>query len=274
MKSHYLIAASLALLPLSAVFAEEAAIAQASENAKDGPKDMSDPLAIYTQVGFGVTDKGLNLKMGQAYDTGEPTTAGMNVFEMKGIFGETLGWRGENGASNSIDSFRFRNFTANLTNGRAAQIDFSYNMNPNVVAQDSADLSYSFIQALPAFGRFSLYPLAGVGVSIGKDALEDDGTIDSGYSTMGVYGLIGMYSKFTITDKIWINYNPFWLTTIAGSDTYTDNYYGFGNSHILTHELALSYQINPRMNLRYFANFNENVDFMDGDHRIEFNYQL
>lgn len=272
MKSPYLIAASIALLPLWNAHAAETDAS--AEKPKKEVQDMSDPLAIYTQVGFGITDKGLNLKMGQAYDTGKESTAGMNVFEMKGILGDALGWREEGVASDSIDSFRFRNFTANIKNGRAAQIDFSYNTKPNLVAEDSADLSYSFIQALPPMGRFTFYPLAGVGVSIGKDAREDDGSIDSGYSTMGVYGLVGMYSKITITKKIWLNYNPFWLTTIAGSDTYTDHYYGFNNSNILTHEVALSYQINPRMNLRYFANFNENVDFVDGDHRIEFNYQL
>lgn len=273
MRACYSFIAGIALLPLYTVHAADSNTTPVVKTEKQ-PQDMSDPLAIYTQAGFGVTDKGLNLKIGQAYDTGEENKAGMNVIEVKGIFGDTLGWRGEGAASDSVDSFRFRNFTANVTNGRAAQIDISYNLNPNLVAQESADLSYSFIQALPPMGRFSLYPLVGAGVSIGNDALEDDGSIDSGYSIMGVYGLVGMYSKLKITDKIWLNYNPFWLTTISGSDNYTDNYYGLGKSHILTHELALSYQINPRMNLRYFANFNENVSFMDGDHRIEFNYQL
>ncbi|WP_417881472.1 hypothetical protein [Vibrio sp.] len=112
------------------------------------------------------------------------------------------------------------------------------------------------------------------GVSVGENAIEDDGSIDSGYSIMGIYVLVGMYSKFQISDKIWLNYNPFWLTTISGSETYKDNYYGLGHSHILTHELALSYQISPRLNVRYFANFNEHVDFMDGDQRVEFNYQF
>lgn len=32
-------------------------------------QDMSDPLSVYTQAGLGYTDKGLNLKIGQAYDT-------------------------------------------------------------------------------------------------------------------------------------------------------------------------------------------------------------
>jgi D-serine dehydratase len=46
-------------------------------------QDMSDPLAVYTQVGVGATNKGLNFKVGQAYDTGIATTAGMNVIEVK-----------------------------------------------------------------------------------------------------------------------------------------------------------------------------------------------
>ncbi|MCQ8878625.1 hypothetical protein NQT69_11480 [Pseudoalteromonas shioyasakiensis] len=237
-------------------------------------QDMSDPLAIYTQVGAGVTDKGINLKVGQAYDTGDKTTAAMNIIEVKGILGDTLGWRSDSQTTNSIDSFRFRNFTTKLTNGTATQIDANYSLRGNLVAEETMDVSYSFIKALPPKGKFSFYPLAGVGVSVGESAIEDDGSIDSGYSTMGVYGLIGMYSKVAITDQIWINYNPFWLSTIAGSDNYKDNYYGFDQSHILTHEFAVSYQINPRMNLRYFANWNENVDFFDGDQRIEFNYQL
>lgn len=237
-------------------------------------QDMSDPLAIYTQVGAGATDKGINLKVGQSYDTGSETTAAMNIIEVKGILGEALGWISDDRTSDSIDSFRFRNFTTDLTNGRATQIDMNYSLNPNLVSQERADISYSLIQALPKYGVLNLYPLAGVGTSIGDDALEDDGSIDSGYSIMGVYGLIGMYSKVAITDKLWLNYNPFWLTTIGGSDTYKDNYYGVDENNLLTHEFAVSYQFTPRFNLRYFANWNENLDFFDGDHRIEFNYQL
>jgi len=52
--------------------------------AEDDVQDMSDPLAVYTQVGAGYTDKGINLKVGQAYDTGSDLTAGMNVIEVKG----------------------------------------------------------------------------------------------------------------------------------------------------------------------------------------------
>ncbi|MED5511922.1 MAG: hypothetical protein VYB81_04160 [Pseudomonadota bacterium] len=237
-------------------------------------QDMSDPLAVYTQIGFGTTNKGLNLKGGQAYDTGIATTAGMNVIEVKGIYGDALGWESDSKTTDSIDSFRFRNFSVDLSSMSATQIDANYNLNANLVADESMDVSYSFIKALKPMGRFTFYPLAGVGASLGENTLEDDGSRDSGYSIMGAYGLVGMYAKVTINDKIWLNYNPFWLTTIGGSDNYKDHYYGLNQSHILTHEFAASYQINPRMNLRYFANWNENLDFVDGDHRLEFNYQL
>lgn len=242
--------------------------------ADDEVQDMSDPLAVFTQVGAGYTDKGINLKIGQAYDTGSDKTSGMNVIELKGIYGDVFGWRSKGDLDNSVDSFRFRNFGVNLENGRAAQLDINYSLQPSLVADDTADISYSVIQALPSFGNFNLYPLAGIGISLGNNAWEDDGSRDSGYSIMGTYGLIGMYSKYQVTDSIWLNYNPFWLSTISGADNYTDNYYGQDTSHIFTHEFAMSYQFTPRFNLRYFANWNKNIDFVDGDHRLEFNYQL
>ena len=245
-----------------------------AKTADEDVVDMSDPLAVFTQIGAGLTDKGLNLKVGQTYDTGDVTTAGMNVLEVKGAMGDAFGWRGKNTTDNSIDYFRYRNFSVDLTKLVGAQIDFNYNLQRNLVSEESADLSYSFIKALKPMGAFSLYPLAGAGISIGNNAIEDDGSIDSGYSLMGTYGILGMYAKYQVTDKIWLNYNPFWLTTISGSDNYKDNYYGDGNNHVLTHEFAASYQITPRFNIRYFANWNNNVDFIDGDHRIEFNYQI
>jgi hypothetical protein len=53
---------------------------------------MSDPLAVYTQGGLGASDKGLNLKVGQSYDTGNPETMAMNIIEVKGIAGNS--WAG------------------------------------------------------------------------------------------------------------------------------------------------------------------------------------
>ncbi|WNC74160.1 hypothetical protein RGQ13_09260 [Thalassotalea psychrophila] len=242
--------------------------------AEEEVQDMSDPLAVYSQFGAGVTNKGLNLKYGQSYDTGNPNTFGMNVLELKGLGGEDLGWDNNAVKDNSVDSFRFRNFQVDMTNGRGSQLDISLGLDANALADESGSVSYSFIQALPKFGKLSLFPLAGVGAGIANNALEDDGTVDSGYSVQGTYYLVGMYSKYAITDKLWVNYNPFYLETLSGSDVYQNNAYGQDESSILTHEASVGYQFTPRFNLRYFANWNENVSFDNGDHRIEFNYQF
>ncbi|CAM4211357.1 hypothetical protein [Vibrio agarivorans] len=232
-------------------------------------QDMSDPLAVFTQVGGGITDKGLNLKVGKTYDTGKDNVAGMNVLEIKGIGGETFGWHNDESRLNdSVDSFRLRNFSANLKNGRGTQLDLSYDLN-----SEFGSASYSFIQALPKIGPLQLYPLAGAGVAFGNNVMGDDGDIVSGYSFPGTFGLVGTYTKIELSDNIWINYNPMYMTTLSGSDTYKEH--GFENvDSVLTHEFAVSYQITPRANVRYFANWTENTDFSDGDHRIEFNYQL
>lgn len=241
--------------------------------ANDEPADMSDPLAVYNQIGGGITDRGLNIKFGQTYDTGSATTMGMNIVEAKGIAGEALGWSNTVEPDDSIDSFRFRNFNVDIANGRGAQIDANYD-----VEREAIDASYSIIQALPKMGAINLYPLAGLGINIQNNAIDsiDNGVpvIDSGYSVPGVFGVVGMYGKWAINDKIWLNYNPMFLTSIAGSDYYVDNAYGKGNSNIFAHEFIASYQINPVTNVRYFANFSDEVDFTDGQHRIEFNYQF
>lgn len=236
--------------------------------AEDDVKDMSDPTAVYTQVGAGVTNKGLNFKFGMSYDTGNPVTMGMNVLELMGAGGEDLGWDSNSVRDNSVDSLRFRNFVLNTVNGRGTQIDMNYNIDT-----ESGTAGYSLLQALPKWGPFQFFPLAGGGVAFGNDVIEDDGTVDSGYSVMGTFALLGMYSKIVITDKIWLNYNPFFSKTLSGSDHYKD--FGMeGDDSVLTHEFASSYQITPRMNLRYFANWSENIDVTDGNHRLELNYQL
>lgn len=245
-----------------------------AEESSDNIQDMSDPLAVYTQAGAGYTDKGLNLKIGQTYDTGSDTTMGMNIIEIKGIAGEAIGWNGDARSNNddSIDSLRFRNFSVDLTNGRGAQVDVDWNFDNN---QGSA--SYSFIQALPKMGPVSLYPLAGLGLAAGEayDHLDKGAAqAQDRYDLHGSFYVAGLYSKIEITDKIWINYNPMYLGTISGSEEYKNNAYGEDNDAILTHEAAISYQITKRSNVRYFANWTEDTHFSDGDHRIEFNYQF
>lgn len=239
--------------------------------AKDNQEvqDMSDPLAVYTQAGLGITDKGVNIKIGQTYDSGKENVAAMNVVEIKGFGGDVLGIRDNDDAlfgavDDSIDSFRFRNFQANMTNGRGNQLDISYSIDKKAM-----DASYSILQALPKMGPVNFYPLAGAGVTVANNYSGDN----EGYEIPGTFTVVGMYAKVALTDKIWINYNPMYMHTLSGSDTYKDTYFG-NDSGILAHEFAISYQITPRSNIRYFANWNEKVDFADGDHRIEYNYQF
>ncbi|WP_375750037.1 hypothetical protein [Vibrio sp. HN007] len=241
-----------------------ATVSMASES--DAVQDMSDPLAVYTQIGVGYTDRGLNLKLGQTFDTGNENTMGMNVFELKGFMGETFSW--DDDANNSVDSFRFRRFGADLTNGRGSQIDANYDF-----ANESGTLSYSVIQTLPKIGPIQFYPLAGVGASFGNNVVGDNGDVISGYSIPGTFAVIGTYGKLDITDTIWLNYNPMWMSTLSGSDNFKNQGMA-GESELLAHEFAASYQINPRLNVRYFANWTEHDDFMDGEHRLEVNYQL
>ncbi|UPR54172.1 hypothetical protein ITG09_22625 [Vibrio cyclitrophicus] len=240
-------------------------------------QDMSDPLAVYTQAGFGISDKGLNIKIGQSYDTGSDITMGMNIVEIKGVAGEQLGWSGSNHRDDSIDSVRFRNFTVDKTNGQGKQIDLNYS-----VEQEQLDASYSFIQALPKWGAIQLYPLAGVGARIMNGQVDKVVDTDSGayeidtsvgYTIPGVYAVVGMYSRITVTENIWINYNPMWLTSIAGSDSFVDQGMA-GDSNIFTNELSISYQLTPRFNARYYANWTQDQDYFEGDQRIEFNYQF
>ncbi|MGR5168624.1 hypothetical protein ACPV5L_15620 [Vibrio astriarenae] len=237
-------------------------------NESEEVQDMSDPLAVYTQVGAGYTDKGINIKIGQTFDTGEDTTMGMNIIELKGAMGDTLGWRDE--ANDSIDSLRFRQFGVDLTNGRGSQVDISYDFN-----NEAGAASYSFIQALPAFGPVQFFPLGGVGAAFGNGLPSDNPneTKVSGYSVPGTFAVVGTYGKFVINDNIWLNYNPMWMTTLSGADWYKNG--GMeGDSSVLAHEFAASYQFTPRFNVRYFANWTENTKFNDGEHRVEFNYQL
>ncbi len=254
--------------PISALLIASAPFLAVAEENQD-VQDMSDPLAVYTQAGLGITDKGVNIKIGQTYDSGKENVAAMNILEIKGFGGDVLGIRDNDEAlygsvDDSIDSFRLRNFQANITNGRGSQFDMSYN-----VDKDALDASYSILQALPKMGPINLYPLAGAGVTVANDYSGDN----VGYEIPGTFTVVGMYAKVALTDKIWINYNPMYMHTLSGSDTYKETYFG-NESGILAHEFALSYQITPRSNIRYFANWNEKVDFADGDHRIEFNYQF
>lgn len=240
----------------------------AENNSTKEYKDMSDPLAIYTRGGIGVTNRGINVKIGIIYKNDNSNKQVMNLLEIKGAGGELIGWDGDYERSNSIDSMRFRNFSRSISGGIASQIDITYNFE-----SESGIASYSFVHELPKWKNFKFYPLLGVGAAYANNALQDDGTIQSGLSMPGVLGVVGMYAKYTVNDDIWINYNPLWSVGLVGSDLFMD--YGFeGDSSVLTHEATISYKINARSNIRYFANWSENISIKDDSHRIEYNYQF
>lgn len=213
-------------------------------------QDMSDPLAVYTQAGAGWTTKGVNIKLGQSYDTGHEDTMAQHVLELKGIGGDLLGTSGQ--ATDSVDSMRYRHFHVDTTNGRGNQIDLNWNFEAGV-----GNASYSLIQALPKLGAVQLYPLAGLGLTVDES--------DTGYSVPSSFGLVGMYGKVEITDSIWLNYNPMYTTQLGGNDGYQESY-GFVN------EAAIGYQITPRQNIRAFWNWGEVLD--GTDFRVEMNYQF
>ena len=240
----------------------------AESNTTEELKDMSDPLAVYTRGGIGITNRGLNIKIGIQYNTDDANKNVMNVFEIKGIGGEGIGWDGPYERSNSVDSLRYRNFSVDKTNGRGTQIDVTYDRH-----SESGVVSYSLLQGLPKWKNFNLYPLVGVGLAYANNALQDDGSIQSGLSVPGALAVVGLYGKYTVTDKIWLNYNPFWTVGLVGSDLFMDH--GFeGHSSVLTHEATVSYKLTPRSNIRYYGNWSQYIDFKDGAHRIEYNYQF
>lgn len=260
----HMIRISLALLMILAFSTN----ISAESNTTEELKDMSDPLAVYTRGGIGITNRGLNIKIGIQYNTDDTNVNVMNVVEIKGIGGDAIGWDGPYERSNSVDSLRYRNFSVDKTTGRGTQIDVTYDRH-----SESGVVSYSFLQGLPKWMNFNFYPLLGVGVAYANNALQDDGTIQSGLSVPGALAVVGMYGKYTVNDKIWLNYNPFWTMGLVGSDIFMDH--GFeGGSSVLTHEATVSYKLTPRSNVRYYGNWSENIDFKDGAHRIEYNYQF
>ncbi|OEC42915.1 hypothetical protein A9G06_04790 [Aeromonas sp. DNP9] len=262
------------LLPLCIGIAMPA-IAKSPDNSAS-LQDMSDPLAVYSQWGSGISDDGLNLKFGNQYDSGSQNKRAMNIIEAKGVMGEGLGWSDHQNRDNSLDSLRLRNFTINTESGLGTQLDIIYNFDESYLAEQNASVSYSLIKALPAWGPLQLYPLAGIGANISMNQYIDSNRkqIDAGYTIPGTFYLVGMYSKLTLNEKWWLNYNPMFASTLSGSEFYKENAFGDGESAALYHEVALSYQYSGRLNFRTFINWNNIAGIEEAAYRLEFNYQF
>lgn len=99
-------ALSVALFSLSSYAAEQKEF-----------EDMSDPLAVFSQAGIGYTDKGLNLKFAQAYDSKKENILALRALEIKGIYGGVLGWSDDASVDDSVDSLRYRTFEVDITTG-------------------------------------------------------------------------------------------------------------------------------------------------------------
>lgn len=229
----------------------------------DTLQDMSDPMAVFSQFGAGYGDKGINLMLGHAYDPGVKNRKAMHIFEIKGIAGDAVGWRGDN--NNSVSEFRYRHFEVSMKTGTGTNIDLNYNLDSGIGTG-----TYGIIQALPQIGRFQAYPMLAVGATVidlnkTNDRIETENGSIGGHHLLGFYGLAGMYSRYNITDNLWLNYNPMSLIGATGE---------LSGEAVFMHEGAISYQLTSRSNIRYFANWSDNVNYRNGDHRIMYTYQI
>ncbi|MGF1694328.1 hypothetical protein L4D20_12360 [Vibrio kyushuensis] len=125
------------------------------------------------------------------------------------------------------------------------------------------------VQALPTIGPITLFPIASLGLMTVRDEY-------AGYVMPAVTTTVGIYSRISVTDNIWFNYNPMYTHGLGGKDNTTIpelGLFSYKDISTLTHEVAASYQFNPRQNIRLFANWDQE-NSSDIDVRLEFNHQF
>lgn len=247
-----------------------ATISQAIAADDTETQDMSDPLAVYTQLGASYGTNGINLKLGKTLDTGSATDMSMFLFEVKGIYGEHMKHQGSSSltpesANNGISELRFRKFDVDMTNGRGISMDVIHNFDTN-----SGTASLGMIQALPKVGIWQAFPIIAAGVEYNDGSKHSATNEASGLHSDFVFASFTLYNKFQLTDTIWANYNPIYTQAVFGDVHYTENLKG---SNGLTHEFILSWQMTPTQNFRLWYNASQN-QFADGDFRLEYNQQF
>ena len=247
-----------------------AATSFAAEN--EAPKDMSDPMAIYTSGGISYGTNGLNLKMMKTLDTGSATDLSALIVEVKDMnfHDNNDSVRGKERSSDPSE-LRLRKFDVDMTTGRGISYDIVQNLDKTPseeVLNKQGMASIGMMQALPLVkGVWTAYPIIGAGLWYGED--EQDGIETSGMSLN-----FTMYNKFQVTDKIWLNWNLTYMQGIYGKDSFKDNMNSADDS--LSHEFIASYQIDPTNNLRLWYN-NSQKNFTNddtGETRLEFNHQF
>lgn len=243
------------------------------------PADMSDPMAVFSQFGASAGTNGLNLKFVKALDTGVDDEMSMFALEAKNIMGS---WTDDSGSSqdnpeladDGIDELRFRLFSVNTNNGLGSYIDVTHNVDDGM-----GFASYGLMQALPKVGFWQAYPILAGGVQYSdgelnrelvRSGIASDDEVGTGTGINSFYGQFIVYNKFTITDKIWLNYNLTYTHAIFGDDYWVDK---LRDGDGLSHEFIASYQITPINNVRlYYSAGHES--FEDGDWRLEYNHQF
>ncbi|WP_051303040.1 hypothetical protein [Psychromonas aquimarina] len=218
-------------------------IAYADNAQPEEVADMSDPTAVYSSAGIGYSNKGANIKFGLQLPSKAENSAHMITVDVK-----------EGG-----DIIRGRYFNVNLKTGFAGSIDANYDTNT-----ETAHVSFGALQTIPLSEKLTIYPGLYAGVMIGDD-VDEFGKVN-GVSISAMTATAQMYSKYNITDKLWINLNPAYTTSLYGVET-----------GVFDLETAVSYQITPRFNARLFHNNNMKVgnyneELYESITRLEFNY--
>ncbi len=239
-----------------------AATSFAAETEKE-VQDMSDPMAIYTSGGISYGTNGLNLKMMKTLDTGSKTDLSAIIVEIKDMdFADDGDVRHGTERSSAPSNLRLRKFDVDMTTGRGISYDIMHNTD-----KDAGMLSVGVMQALPINSFWTAYPILGAGVWYAEDE-------QNGIDVPGVTLNLTMYNKFTVTDKIWLNWNLTYAEGIFGKEEFKDDRNSASDS--LVHEFIASYQIDPRNNLRLWHNTSQDKMNEDdtGETRLEFNHQF
>lgn len=215
---------------------------------KEETADMSDPMAIYTMLGGSYGSEGADFKFMSTLESDNPTGG-------KAIVGEAKGGLKD---GEFFSDYRLRLFEADFKTGRGSSLDLMYN-----TESESGSITKGIMQMVPVTEKFTLYPILGAGIAFNQHE-------HAGINVPGAFLNFTLYSKYQLTEKIWLNYNPSYNHGIYGADIFKDNLKG---EEGLNHEFIASYQINPVSNVRAYYNVNQaNLD--EGVWKLEYNRQL
>ncbi|WP_019616580.1 hypothetical protein [Psychromonas ossibalaenae] len=126
-------------------------------------------------------------------------------------------------------------------------------------------ISAGALQTVPLTERFIIYPGLYLGGLITDQKNIETGTT-TGVDLAALTTTIQIYSKFQVNNKIWVNVNPAYTTSLYGIKTNTFDL-----------EASIGYQLTPTLTTRIFHNNNVGVgnyndDTYESVTRMELNY--